>query len=190
MTQRTRGRVPPRAFVVPSGTLVTNLYAISDRRTLWPVCRLTAFMLAALLTTTVRGCAGGGAIMADTAGQVHPDARAGQRGRHWRPATGGPADQEMDQPIVIENRPGGDGILAINAFVGQDDPHPAVRASSSFIGHPYQHDNLPYKPDDLAPIARVSNTVVESRCRWTYPSDAQGRRRAAALSQANLTGPA
>ena len=32
--------------------------------------------------------------------------------------------------------------------------------SSSFIGHPYQHDNLPYKPSDLAPIARVSNTVV------------------------------
>jgi hypothetical protein len=32
--------------------------------------------------------------------------------------------------------------------------------SSSFIGHPYQHDNLPYKPDDLAPIARVPNTVI------------------------------
>src|SRR5204863_1378744 len=25
---------------------------------------------------------------------------------------------------------------------------------------PYQHNNLPYKLDDLAPIARVSNTVV------------------------------
>src|SRR5262249_2906889 len=25
---------------------------------------------------------------------------------------------------------------------------------------PYQHDNLPYKPADLAPIARVSSTVV------------------------------
>ncbi len=66
-----------------------------------------------------------------------------------------------DQPIVIENRPGGDGIVAINAFVSARDEHVLLFApSSSFIGHPYQHDNLPYKPSDLAPISRVSNTVV------------------------------
>jgi tripartite-type tricarboxylate transporter receptor subunit TctC len=69
--------------------------------------------------------------------------------------------KKWDQPIVIENRPGGDGIVAINAFVSAQDDHILLFApSSSFIGHPYQHDNLPYKPDDLAPIARVSNTVV------------------------------
>ena len=69
--------------------------------------------------------------------------------------------KKWDQPIVIENRPGGDGILAINAFVGAQDDHVLLFApSSSFIGHPYQHNNLPYKLDDLAPIARVSNTVV------------------------------
>jgi len=66
-----------------------------------------------------------------------------------------------DQPIVIENRPGGDGVVAINAFVTAQDDHVLLFApSSSFIGHPYQHDNLPYKPTDLAPIARVSNTVI------------------------------
>jgi tripartite-type tricarboxylate transporter receptor subunit TctC len=69
--------------------------------------------------------------------------------------------KKWDQPIVIENRPGGDGIVAINAFVSAQDDHVLLFApSSSFIGHPYQHQNLPYKPDDLAPIARVSNTVV------------------------------
>jgi tripartite-type tricarboxylate transporter receptor subunit TctC len=69
--------------------------------------------------------------------------------------------KKWDQPIVIENRPGGDGIVAINAFVSAQDDHILLFApSSSFIGHPYQHDNLPYKPEDLAPIARVSNTVV------------------------------
>src|SRR5262249_7285560 len=69
--------------------------------------------------------------------------------------------KKWDQPIVIENRPGGDGILAINVFVSAQDDHILLFApSSSFIGHPYQHDNLPYKPDDLAPIARVSNTVI------------------------------
>jgi tripartite-type tricarboxylate transporter receptor subunit TctC len=69
--------------------------------------------------------------------------------------------KKWGQPIVVENRPGGDGIVAINAFVGAQDDHVLLFApSSSFIGHPYQHDNLSYKPGDLAPIARVSNTVV------------------------------
>jgi tripartite-type tricarboxylate transporter receptor subunit TctC len=69
--------------------------------------------------------------------------------------------KKWDQPIVIENRPGGDGIVAINAFIGAQDDHVLLFApTSSFIGHPYQHNDLPYKPDDLAPIARVSNTVI------------------------------
>jgi tripartite-type tricarboxylate transporter receptor subunit TctC len=69
--------------------------------------------------------------------------------------------KKWNQPIVIENRPGGDGTVAINAFVSAQDDHVLLFApSSSFIGHPYQHDNLPYKPSDLAPIARVSNTVI------------------------------
>jgi tripartite-type tricarboxylate transporter receptor subunit TctC len=69
--------------------------------------------------------------------------------------------KKWDQPVVIENRPGGDGVVAISTFVGARDDHVLLFApSSSFIGHPYLHDNLPYKPGDLAPIARVSNTVV------------------------------
>ena len=32
--------------------------------------------------------------------------------------------------------------------------------TSSFTAHPYLHDNLPYKPNDLLPIARVSNTII------------------------------
>jgi tripartite-type tricarboxylate transporter receptor subunit TctC len=69
--------------------------------------------------------------------------------------------EKWGQPIVIENKPGGDGIVAINSFVSAQDDHVLLYApSSSFIGHPYQHDNLPYNPGDLAPIARVSNTVV------------------------------
>jgi tripartite-type tricarboxylate transporter receptor subunit TctC len=69
--------------------------------------------------------------------------------------------KKWDQPVVIENRPGGDGVVAISTFVGVRDDHVLLFApSSSFIGHPYLHDNLPYKPGDLAPIARVSNTVV------------------------------
>jgi tripartite-type tricarboxylate transporter receptor subunit TctC len=69
--------------------------------------------------------------------------------------------KKWGQPIVVENRPGGDGIVAINAFVNAKDDHVLLFApSSSFIAHPYQHENLSYKPSDLATIARVSNTVV------------------------------
>ena len=69
--------------------------------------------------------------------------------------------KKWDQPIVIENRPGGDGIVAITTFLAAQDDHVLLfTPSSSFLGHPYLHDNPPYKQSDLAPIARVSNTVV------------------------------
>ncbi len=65
------------------------------------------------------------------------------------------------QPVVVENRPGGDGLVAIGAFVGANDDHVLLAApSGSFTPHPFIHKNLPYKPADLLPIARVSNTIV------------------------------
>ena len=36
----------------------------------------------------------------------------------------------------------------------------AVSPSSSFTAHPYLHNNLAYKPSDLVPIARFSNTII------------------------------
>jgi tripartite-type tricarboxylate transporter receptor subunit TctC len=69
--------------------------------------------------------------------------------------------QRWGQPVVVENRPGGDGIVAINAFVSAHDDHVLLLApTSSFTAHPFLHDNLPYKPADLVPIARLSNTIV------------------------------
>jgi tripartite-type tricarboxylate transporter receptor subunit TctC len=69
--------------------------------------------------------------------------------------------KKWNQPIVIENRPGGDGIVAISTFVTAQDDHILLFAPSSSLHRPpYQHDNLPYKAADLAPIARVSNTVI------------------------------
>jgi tripartite-type tricarboxylate transporter receptor subunit TctC len=65
------------------------------------------------------------------------------------------------QPVVIENRPGGDGVVAIGAFVKAHDDHVLLASpTSSFTAHPYLYDNLPYKPNDLQPIVRISNTVV------------------------------
>jgi tripartite-type tricarboxylate transporter receptor subunit TctC len=69
--------------------------------------------------------------------------------------------QRWGQPVVVENRPGGDGIVAINAFVSAHDDHVLLFSpTASFTAHPFLHDHLPYKPSDLDPIVRVSNTVI------------------------------
>jgi tripartite-type tricarboxylate transporter receptor subunit TctC len=65
------------------------------------------------------------------------------------------------KPVVVENRPGGDGFVAITAFVGANDDHTLLfAAAGSFTAHPYQHDKLPYDIRDIVPIARVSNTII------------------------------
>jgi tripartite-type tricarboxylate transporter receptor subunit TctC len=65
------------------------------------------------------------------------------------------------QPVFVENRTGGDGIVAINAFVTAHDDHVLLLSpTSSFTAHPFLHDNLPYTPNDLVPITRVSNTII------------------------------
>ncbi|HTV36730.1 MAG TPA: tripartite tricarboxylate transporter substrate binding protein [Xanthobacteraceae bacterium] len=69
--------------------------------------------------------------------------------------------QRWGQPVIVDNRPGGDALVSINAFVMAHDDHVLwFGPSGSFISHPYQHDNLPYKPSDLVPITRISNTII------------------------------
>jgi tripartite-type tricarboxylate transporter receptor subunit TctC len=69
--------------------------------------------------------------------------------------------KRWDQPVVVENRPGGDGMVAITAFIAAADDHTLLFApAGSFTAHPYLHQKVPYDARDLAPIARVSNTLV------------------------------
>src|SRR5262249_56955906 len=42
----------------------------------------------------------------------------------------------------------------------QDDHVLLASPTSSFTAHPFVYKNLPYKPEDLQPIARVSNTII------------------------------
>jgi tripartite-type tricarboxylate transporter receptor subunit TctC len=65
------------------------------------------------------------------------------------------------KPVVVENRPGGDAIIALTTFTGAHDDHTLLFApTATFTAHPYLHDRLPYDQADLVPIARVSNTIV------------------------------
>ena len=66
-----------------------------------------------------------------------------------------------DQPVVVENKPGGDGVIAINAVIQAKDDHTLMWGpTANFVGHPYSLDKLPYDPKELVPVARVSGTVV------------------------------
>jgi tripartite-type tricarboxylate transporter receptor subunit TctC len=66
------------------------------------------------------------------------------------------------QPVVIENRPGGDGLVSINAFLSADDDHTLLFVpASTFTAHPYTKDKVPYDSRrDLLPIANVTVIVL------------------------------
>ena len=65
------------------------------------------------------------------------------------------------QPVVVENKPGSDGIVAIQAFLGANDDHVLMFGpSGGFVVHPFMYTKLPYNQADLIPIARVSNTIL------------------------------
>src|SRR3954451_1694767 len=59
------------------------------------------------------------------------------------------------KPVVVENRPGGDGLVAIGAFTGANDDHTLLFGpAGTFAVHPYEYDKLPYDAErDLLPIS-------------------------------------
>jgi tripartite-type tricarboxylate transporter receptor subunit TctC len=66
------------------------------------------------------------------------------------------------KPVVVENRPGGDGIVSMQAFVAANDDHTLwFGPAGAFTVLPYQHDTVPIDPrHDLNPIASVSDVVL------------------------------
>jgi len=66
------------------------------------------------------------------------------------------------KPVIVENRPGGDGMVSIQAFVGAADDHTLWfgPAGISTVA-PYEHDTLPYDGKrDLVPIVSVSSVIL------------------------------
>src|SRR5438105_12078759 len=44
------------------------------------------------------------------------------------------------KPVVVENRPGGDGLVAIGAFTGANDDHTLLFGpAGTFAVHPYEY---------------------------------------------------
>mgnify|MGYP003342951624 CR=1 FL=1 len=70
--------------------------------------------------------------------------------------------QRWGKPVIVENRPGGDGLVAVNAFLAANDDHVLMFAAvGSFTVHPHQIKDLPYSLErDILPIARYSSTII------------------------------
>jgi tripartite-type tricarboxylate transporter receptor subunit TctC len=65
------------------------------------------------------------------------------------------------QAVVVENRPGADGIVGLTAFLGGSDDHVLLfTPTGTFTAHPFLHEKLAYNPSQLVPIARVTNTLI------------------------------
>lgn len=69
--------------------------------------------------------------------------------------------KQWGQTVIVEDRPGGDGMVGITAVLGARDDHMLMFGpSSGFVAHPYLHERLPYAQGDLLPVARFSVTLV------------------------------
>jgi tripartite-type tricarboxylate transporter receptor subunit TctC len=66
------------------------------------------------------------------------------------------------KPVVVENRPGGDGLVANNAFLSANDDHTLLYFPvGTFATHPYTHAKLTYDAArDLIPVAGVTATIL------------------------------
>jgi tripartite-type tricarboxylate transporter receptor subunit TctC len=69
--------------------------------------------------------------------------------------------QKWGQAVVIENKPGGDSIVAIQAFLSANDDHVLLFGPArNFTVHPFNYSKLSYNPADLMPIVRASQTIL------------------------------
>jgi len=66
------------------------------------------------------------------------------------------------KPVIVENRPGADGILAVTAVLNSSDGHTLLYTNggpltSNVLSHA---GSLPYNPDDLMPVAAAAEVYV------------------------------
>jgi tripartite-type tricarboxylate transporter receptor subunit TctC len=70
--------------------------------------------------------------------------------------------QAWGQPVIIDGKPGGDGLLSLQTVVSAKDDHVLYFGPSSmFVVQRYMHDDTSFNPEtDLAPIAGVAKVGI------------------------------
>lgn len=65
------------------------------------------------------------------------------------------------QPVVVENRAGGDGLIGIQSFLSANDDHTLFFGpTATYTAHPYTRTSIPYNVADIIPIVRTTVTLV------------------------------
>ena len=65
----------------------------------------------------------------------------------------------LGQPSIVDNKPGAASILAIqHVTTSKPDGHTLCFCVSNVATNRFTYNNLPYKPEDLAPVALVFNS--------------------------------
>ena len=70
--------------------------------------------------------------------------------------------QKWGQPIVIDGKPGGDGLLSLQTVISAKDDHTLFFGPSSiYVVQRYVHEDMAFDPEtDLAPIAGVAKVQI------------------------------
>src|SRR5262245_52973880 len=70
--------------------------------------------------------------------------------------------QRWGRPVVVENRPGPDALVAVNAFVGARDEHTLLFSFGGPVTiNPIMNATLPYDPErDLVPIVSATDSFL------------------------------
>jgi tripartite-type tricarboxylate transporter receptor subunit TctC len=70
--------------------------------------------------------------------------------------------QKWGQPVIIDGKPGGDGLLSLQTVVSAKDDHTLYFGPSSmFVVQRYMHPDTTFNPEtDLAPIAGVAKVQI------------------------------
>jgi tripartite-type tricarboxylate transporter receptor subunit TctC len=69
----------------------------------------------------------------------------------------------LGKPVVVEARPGADGIIAAQAFLGQPDRDHTfmVTFGGLLINNPVSYDKLPYDPErDFVPVSMLATDTI------------------------------
>lgn len=66
------------------------------------------------------------------------------------------------QPVIVENKPGGDNLIAVRSVVTSGDSHVMLfTGTGNFTVHPFKYKTLDYNRHvDLVPVAGISSTLV------------------------------
>ncbi|MFZ3354941.1 MAG: tripartite tricarboxylate transporter substrate binding protein [Xanthobacteraceae bacterium] len=66
------------------------------------------------------------------------------------------------KPVIVENRPGGDGLVSLSAFAQAKDDHVLwFGPAGAFTALPYMHDTLPFDPSpNMNPVVSTSVVVL------------------------------